>query len=63
MVACVPHATPLVDEGEDRLRNLVEQLDGRLVVSNTIPSKTFEADHAELVVDCSPVIADYLAGT
>jgi phosphoribosylpyrophosphate synthetase len=60
VVACVPHATPLVDEGEDRLRNLVEQLDGRLVVSNTISSKTFKADHADLVVDCSPVITDYL---
>jgi hypothetical protein len=62
VVACVPHATPLVDEGEARLRNLVEQLDGRLVVSNTIPSKTFEADHSDLVVDCSHVITDYLTG-
>jgi phosphoribosylpyrophosphate synthetase len=62
VVACVPHATPLVDEGEARLRKLVEQLDGRLVVSNTIPSKTFEADHSDLVVDCSHVITDYLSG-
>ena len=61
VVTCVPHATPLVDDGEDRLQSLVEQLDGRLVVSNTISSKTFEVDHADLVVDCNPIITDYLA--
>lgn len=53
------HALPLMS-GEDNLRRLVNTLGEDLLVTNTVPSKTFVKDHPELVVDCVPLIDEFL---
>jgi phosphoribosylpyrophosphate synthetase len=53
------HALPLMD-GEDNLRRLVTVLGEDLLVTNTVPSKTFLVDHPELALDCSLLIDDFL---
>jgi hypothetical protein len=53
------HALPLMS-GEDNLRRLVNTLGEDLLVTNTVPSKTFVEDHPELAIDCVPLIDEYL---
>ena len=53
------HALPLVT-GEDNLRRLVNTLGEDLLVTNTVPSKTFVEDHPELALDCVPLIDEFL---
>lgn len=53
------HALPLMT-GEDNLRKLVTILGEDLLVTNTVPSKTFVTDHPELRVDCVPLIDEFL---
>jgi len=58
--ACVAtHALPLIT-GEDNLRRLVDILGRDLLVTNTVPSKTFVEDHLELTIDCVPLIDEFL---
>ena len=53
------HALPLM-AGEDNLRRLVSILGDDLLVSNTVPSKTFVLDHPHLSIDCVPLIDEFL---
>lgn len=53
------HALPLMS-GEDNLRRLVDKLGEDLLVTNTVPSKTFVEDHPELALDCVPLIDEFL---
>ena len=53
------HALPLMS-GEDNLRRLVNTLGEDLLVTNTVPSKTFVEDHPELALDCVPLIDEFL---
>jgi ribose-phosphate pyrophosphokinase len=53
------HALPLMD-GEDNLRRLVTILGDDLLVTNTVPSKTFIEDYPGLVLDCVPLIDEFL---
>jgi phosphoribosylpyrophosphate synthetase len=53
------HALPLMS-GEDNLRRLVDRLGEDLLVTNTVPSKTFVNDHPELALDCVPLIDSFL---
>lgn len=53
------HALPLID-GEDNLRRLARMLGEDLLVTNTVPSKTFVTDHPELSIDCVPLIDEFL---
>lgn len=53
------HALPLMD-GEDNLRRLVSILGEDLLVTNTVPSRTFVEDHPELAIDCVPLIDEFL---
>ncbi|KYK30032.1 MAG: hypothetical protein HXS48_26845 [Theionarchaea archaeon] len=53
------HALPLMS-GEDNLRRLVDTLGDDLLVTNTVPSKTFVEDHPELTIDCVPLIDGFL---
>ena len=56
------HALPLVT-GEDNLRRLVNTLGEDLLVTNTVPSKTFVEDHPELTLDCVPLLDEFLRKT
>lgn len=53
------HALPLMT-GEDNLRRLVHTLGEDLLVTNTVPSKTFVADHPALAIDCVPLLDEFL---
>jgi phosphoribosylpyrophosphate synthetase len=53
------HALPLMS-GEDNLRRLVTALGEDLLVTNTVPSKTFVQDYPELALDCVPLIDEFL---
>ncbi len=53
------HALPL-QNGEDNLRRLVQTLGDNLLVTNTVPSRTFVQDHPELALDCVPLIDEFL---
>ncbi|MBU7018892.1 MAG: hypothetical protein HXS44_15390 [Theionarchaea archaeon] len=53
------HALPLMS-GEDNLRRLVSSLGEDLLVTNTVPSKTFVQDHPELALDCVLLIDEFL---
>ena len=53
------HALPLMS-GEDNLRRLVSSIGEDLLVTNTVPSKTFVQDHPELALDCVPLIDEFL---
>jgi hypothetical protein len=53
------HALPLM-KGEENLRRLVNILGSDLLVTNTVPSKTFINDHPELALDCTPLIDEFL---
>lgn len=53
------HALPLMS-GEDNLRRLVTTLGEDLLVTNTVPSKTFVQDHPELAIDCALLIDEFL---
>ncbi|MBU7044426.1 MAG: hypothetical protein HXS47_12620 [Theionarchaea archaeon] len=54
------HALPLT-EGEENLRRLVSILGEDLLVTNTVPSKTFLQDYPHLAIDCVPLICEFLA--
>ncbi|MBU7015072.1 MAG: ribose-phosphate pyrophosphokinase [Theionarchaea archaeon] len=53
------HALPLMT-GEDNLRRLVGILGEDLLVTNTVPSKTFIEEYPELALDCTPLIDEVL---
>ncbi|MBU7032484.1 MAG: hypothetical protein HXS53_08125 [Theionarchaea archaeon] len=53
------HALPLMP-GEDNLRRLVSILGDELLVTNTVPSKTFLLDHPHQAIDCVPLIDEFL---
>lgn len=53
------HALPLMD-GENNLRRLVNILGDNLLVTNTVPSKTFIEDYPGLKLDCVPLIDEFL---
>ncbi|MGC1120477.1 MAG: hypothetical protein WBA22_05230 [Candidatus Methanofastidiosia archaeon] len=53
------HALPLMT-GEDNLRRLVKILVKDLLVTNTVPSRTFTKDYPELALDCTPLIDEFL---
>jgi phosphoribosylpyrophosphate synthetase len=53
------HALPLL-HGEDNLRRLVTMLGEDLLVTNTVPSKTFVHDYPYLTIDCVPLIDEFL---
>jgi hypothetical protein len=53
------HALPLLD-GEANLCRLVSMLGEDLLVTNTVPSKTFLHDYPHLVIDCVPLIDEFL---
>ncbi|MBU6996834.1 MAG: hypothetical protein HXS41_11295 [Theionarchaea archaeon] len=53
------HALPLIT-GEDNLRRLVDILGKDLLVTNTVPSKTFTRDYPEQALDCTPLIDAFL---
>ena len=54
------HALPLT-EGEENLRRLVSIVGEDLLVTNTVPSKTFLQDYPHLTIDCVPLICEFLA--
>ena len=55
VVSCVTHVLPLI-KGEELLQELVKRLNGKILVSNTVPTKTFLRDYSHLVVSCIPEI-------
>ncbi|MFQ6089106.1 MAG: hypothetical protein ACE5K0_09430, partial [Candidatus Methanofastidiosia archaeon] len=57
--AAATHALPLVDS-EENLRNLVNEFEENLIVTNTVPSKTFLKDYPKLCLDCTDLISSYL---
>jgi len=59
VVCCVPHALPLL-EGEGKLQKLLEKLDGKLIVANTVATDTFAK--GENVVDVTDLLSDMLKG-
>jgi phosphoribosylpyrophosphate synthetase len=57
VVCCVPHVLPL-SKGEEKLRILVEKLEGKLVTSNTVATSTFAGDSK--LVDVTGLLAEWL---
>jgi phosphoribosylpyrophosphate synthetase len=57
VVCCVPHVLPL-SIGEEKLRMLVEKLEGKFVTSNTVATKTFAGDGKQ--VDVTDLLAEWL---
>jgi len=57
VVCCVPHTLPLKD-GEEKLQTLLNKLDGKLVVSNTIATNTFAK--GKNVVDVTALLSAWL---
>lgn len=56
----ITHALPLTSGKEDNLRDLVDEFDGKIYVSNTVRTKTFEIDHPYSLRSCTPLIINYL---
>jgi phosphoribosylpyrophosphate synthetase len=57
VVCCVPHTLPL-SKGEEKLRMLVEKLEGKFITSNTVATSTFAKD--EKLVDVTDLISEWL---
>jgi phosphoribosylpyrophosphate synthetase len=57
VVCCAPHTLPLIS-GEGKLHNLLEKLDGKLVVSNTVATEVFS--NSGNVVDVTDLVSDWL---
>lgn len=58
VIPCIVHVCPLVNSGENRLKIALEELNGDLVFSNTVWTKTGEGINT--VVDCSPAIIEWI---
>jgi phosphoribosylpyrophosphate synthetase len=57
----VTHALPLYPaSNEDNLRSLVKEYEGKIYVSNTIRTKTFEVTYPYCQVSCVPMVVDFL---
>ncbi len=57
----VVHVLPLMTEGEELLRNLFDESEGRIVTSNTIRTKIFCEDNPDLTYSIVDTIATRLA--
>jgi phosphoribosylpyrophosphate synthetase len=57
VVCCVPHTLPL-SKGEGKLQNLLDKLDGKLVVSNTVAATTFS--NSDKMVDVTDLLSEWL---
>ncbi|MHA1594004.1 MAG: phosphoribosyltransferase family protein [Candidatus Baldrarchaeia archaeon] len=60
VICCVTHVLPTVEKGEELLRKLVERINGRILTTNTVRTRTFEEEHPECLVSIAPLIDKYL---
>ena len=60
VVCCVTHVLPTVSEGEKLLKRLVEKLEGKILTTNTVRTKTFEEENPQCLVDIVPIIHNWL---
>jgi len=61
VVSCVTHVLPTINEGEKLLRNLVKKLEGKILTTNTVRTKTFEEENPKCLVDVVPIIHNWLS--
>ena len=63
VISCVTHVLPTMSEGEKLLRNLVKKLEGKILTTNTVRTKTFEEENPKCLVDIVPIIHNWLQTT
>lgn len=63
VISCVTHVLPTISEGEKFLRNLVKKLEGKILTTNTVRTKTFEEENPKCLVDIVPIIHNWLQTT
>ena len=56
----VLHVTPISDNGEELLENLVKRSDGKIVTSNTVQTYTFDQKYPHLTYDIVPILLQHL---
>jgi len=63
VIPCVTHVLPTLNKGEKLLRNLVKNLEGKILTTNTVRTKTFEVDNPNCLVDIVPIVHNWLQTT
>jgi phosphoribosylpyrophosphate synthetase len=60
VIPIVVHSLPLCEDGESRLKKVIDTLGDHFLTTDTVPSEFFLQHHRDKTISCLPPILDIL---